>query len=339
MIGHQKALLLCCTTLVSLSFAQKMHEEPAASDTTDRMFTERLKSLASERGGHATDCVEAFAKFGSVQDCARKQFEESKPFFLNYSGLVNLPFSLGYGLAGDSAGNVFSVSYHQRGFPPVALNRHMRLMDENHTRVVECIKPVKLETTESGWLTCVAPVNAEASAIAAMQEPIDTTVCAVLADPAAFNNKMVRIRAYYVGGMEHSTVNDTRCHGSLWLGFPGGGVPPTVAAYVSTRNVLGSEDAEGKRILPIPVSLVRDSKFERFEKLVRMNPELVVPLIGEPVQHVTATFVGRIDSVSPEIHEFLKQYPAEHWSLGFGHLGGYEGELIVQAVADDATVE
>jgi hypothetical protein len=103
--------------------------------------------------------------------------------------------------------------------------------------------------------------------------------------------------------------------------------------------MLGSEDAEGKRILPIPVSLIRDSRLERFEKLVRMNPELMVPLIGEPVQHVTATFVGRIDSVSPEIHEFLKQHATEHWFLGFGHLGGYEAELILQSVADDATVE
>ena len=65
----------------------------------------------------------------------------------------------------------------------------------------------------------------------------------------------------------------------------------------------------------------------------------MVPLIGEPVQHVTATFVGRIDSVSPEIHEFLKQHPTEHWSLGFGHLNGYEAELMLQSVADEATVE
>ena len=48
-------------------------------------------------------------------------------------------FHFSYGLAADAAGNVFSVMYHDRGFPPVALNRHMRLMDENPTRVVECI--------------------------------------------------------------------------------------------------------------------------------------------------------------------------------------------------------
>ena len=175
---------------------------------------------------------------------------------------------------------------------------------------------------------CVAPVNEQASAIAAVRKPIDTTVCAVLSDPAAFNNKMVRIRAYYWGNEENYTLKDRRCDGALWFWYAGGAL-----------NGLGSEDPEGKQVLPVPVSLARDFKLERFEKLVRLNPEQMVPLIGEPAQHVTATFVGRIDSVSSEVHEFLKQHATEHWGLGFGHLGGYEAELILQYVADDATVE
>lgn len=189
-------------------------------------------------------------------------------------------------------------------------------------------------------MTCLTPVNQEASALAAKQEPIDTTVCAVLADPATFNNKLVRIRAYYVGNEENSTLNDDGCRGSLCLGFLGGRVPPPVAAYVSSGSILGSEDAEGKRILPVPVSLVRDSRFERFEALVRLNPEPMVPLVGDPVQHVTATFVGRIDAVSAQVHEFFESQPAlKRPTLGFGHLGQYEAELILQSVADDATVQ
>lgn len=325
-----KALLLVGITLVGFSFAQAPKDELPGSDATDRVFIDRLKSLSSRGGGRPTDCVEAFAKFGSVDDCARSRFEHRKPFYLAYSGPVNLPYHFSYGLAADAAGNVFSVTYHERGFPPVVLNQHMRLMDENHTRVVECIKPIKLEPTKQGWLTCVTPVNEQASAIAAKQEPIDTTVCAVLADPGAFNNKLVRIRAYYWGNMENSTLNDDRCHGSLWL----------VAANVSSGNMFGSEDAEGKRILPIPVSLIQDSKFEQFEKLVRLNPTEAAPLIGAPVQHVTATFVGRIDAVPPQVHEFFKnQPPLKRPMLGFGHLGGYEAELMLQSVADDASVE
>jgi hypothetical protein len=62
--------------------------------------------------------------------------------------------------------------------------------------------------------------------------------------------------------------------------------------------------------------------------------------MGEPVQHGTATFVGRIDAVPPQVHEFFKnQPPLEKPMLGFGHLGGYEAELMLQSVADEAKVE
>ena len=75
------------------------------------------------------------------------------------------------------------------------------------------------------------------------------------------------------GEIWNSTLHDDSCQGSLWFGFPGGEQLSAAATYVSTRAVQGSEDAAGKRILPIPVSLVRDAKFDRFEKLVRLNPE------------------------------------------------------------------
>jgi hypothetical protein len=71
-----------------------------------------------------------------------------------------------------------------------------------------------------------------------------------------------------------------------------------------------------------------------------MNQPLEVPLIGDPVQRVTATFIGRIDAVSPQVHDFFKDHPPlKRPTLGFGHLGGYEAELIVQSVADDPTLE
>lgn len=200
-------------------------------------------------------------------------------------------------------------------------------------------KTIRLDAPKQGWVTCVTPVNQEASASAAKQGPIDTTVCAVLADPSAFNNKLVRIRAYDWGGREGSVLVDHRCEGSVWLEYPDSRPSPADAANIFGLNLLGSEDAEGKRILPIPVSLVRDSKFDRFERLLRQNqaPEMV-PLDGAPpVQHVIATFIGRIDGVSPQIHEFFKHQPA--CTLGFGHLGQYEAQFILQSVADEATVE
>ena len=218
-------------------------------------------------------------------------------------------------------------------------------MDDNHTRVTECFKPVRLDSTQRGLLTCTTPVNQEESEIAARQKPVDATVCAVLANPATFNNKIVRIRGQYTGNFEYSELSGDGCNGALWFGYAAGGGPPSLAVYVSAGNMPGSEDSEGRRILPVPVKLLRDSRFERFEKAVlsvSSNQE-VVPLEGgvpEP-RFVTATFIGRIDAVSTEVHEFLKKQAAEHRSsgLGFGQMGQFEAQFILQSVEDDATLK
>jgi hypothetical protein len=341
LIMQRKILLAVCVVLTSQTFGQSSEEEPSAPATSHSVLTERLKAISSARGGQPTDCVAASADFGSVGDCVRNQFRQHKPFLWGYEGTPRLGrFVVGTGVAGDAAGNVFTIFYDRRGFPPVALNRHMQLMDDLHTRVIECIKPVSFDTKPQGAPACVLPVNQKRSQIAARRKPVDTTVCSVLKNPSAFNNKLVRIRAYYWGNFENSTLNDNRCRGSIWLRYAGGTAPPSFGTYVSTVYMPGSEDSKGKRILPIPVALVRDSRFERFEALVRENRPLVVPLIGDPDGKVTATFIGRIDGVSAEVHQFLKgQPPGRAWLLGFGHLGGYEAQLVLQSVGDDATLQ
>jgi hypothetical protein len=247
------------------------------------------------------------------------------------------PVQWGYGLAGDAAGNVFAVTYHDRGFPPIALNRHMQLMDDNHNRVTECIKPITLSTTPRGLLACVTPVNQEQSDEAAHQKPVDTTICAILADPPAFNNKVVRIRGRYSGNFEYSELSGDGCSGSLWLAYAGGGGPPNLAAYVSMSNMLGSEDSDGKRILPVPVVLVRDSKLERFNALVRMNTGRYGPSTD---QRVTATFIGRIDAASKEVHDYLqKQLLEKRIGLGFGQMGSFEAQFTLESVEDNAALE
>jgi hypothetical protein len=340
-------LLLACIALISAASAQVPEPKALASDAPDRVFTDRLKTISAQKGGHAIDCGITTANHpeNSVAVCGQTAFEQHTPFFLGYETLFR-DLAFAYGMAGDAKGGVFVMSYQGRGYPPVPLNRHMQLMDDNHTRVMECFKPVTLEITARGLLACTTPVNQEESEKAAGQKPLDTTVCTVLANPAAFNNKIVRIRGHYSGNFEYSELSGDGCDGSsLWFGYGGGSGPPNLAAYASTGNINpGSEDSEGRRVLPVPVNLIRDSKFERFEKAVRSFPSNhgVVPLIGgapEP-KFVTATFIGRIDAVSTEVHEFLKKQPAERRiGLGFGQMGQFEAQFILQSVEDDATME
>lgn len=315
--------LLACIGLVSVALAQVPEPKVLASDAPDRVFTDRLKTMSAQRGGHAIDCgiTSANRPENSVAACGQKAFEQRQPFVLAYETIFGDTLSFAYGLAGDASGDVFAVSYQGLGYPPVALNRHMQVMDDNHTRVTECIKPVILAKAQRGLLGCTTPVNQEESEIAAREKPLDTTVCAVLANPPAFNNKIVRIRGQYTGNFEYSTLSGDGCSGSLWFGYGGGGGPPNLAAYVSTGNMPGSEDSEGKRILPVPVNLVRDLKFERFEKAVRSvspNHE-AVPLIGgapEP-KFVTATFIGRSMAYPPGSMSFLSSNQRNIGALGW----------------------
>jgi|GEM_PF-6370679 len=327
-------ILLFCTALAA--FAQSPDSDKQSTDKQDGVFVKRLQEISGKGGGQVVDC--GFTGMNhpdnSVTECGKSAFEQHRPFLLGYEYRVwDEPVQSGYGLAGDAAGNVFAVGYHDRGFPTVPLNRHTQQMDDNQNRVFECIKPISLNTLQRGLLGCVTPINQEESDIAAHQKPVDTTICAILANPAAFNNKMVRLHGSFVGNFEYSELTDAACHGELWLQYGAS----TLVASVQSTNELGSEDSEGKRILPVPVILVRDSKFERFDALVRRNTGRYGPSSD---QRVTATFVGRIDAVSNEVHDYLQKQPVERrFMLGFGQGGAFEAQLTLKSVEDEATLK
>ena len=56
---------------------------------------------------------------------------------------------------------------------------------------------------------------------------------------------------------------------------------------------------------------------------------------------VTATFLGRIDGVSPEIHQFYSQRSNHDGAdyLGFGHMGRFDAQFTMQSVEGDAVLE
>jgi len=330
--------LLSCTAVAA--FAQSSDPNGQGADTSGGLFVNRLYEISTRGGGQVIDCGFTSVNHpdNAVTACGQTAFQQHRPFFLGYDYSADgETIQSGYGLAGDASGNVFAVGYRDRGFPTVPLDRHTQLMDDNHNRVAECIKPISLNAAQRGLLGCVRPINQEQSDIAAHQKPMDTTICAVLANPPAFNNKMVRIRGSFVGNFEYSELTDAACHGELWLRYGAAEGPSTLAISVQPMNMLGSEDSEGKRILPVPVVLVRDSKFERFDSLVRMNTGRYGPSSD---QRVTATFIGRIDAVSSEVHDYYQKQPLEkRIMLGFGQGGSFEAQFTLKSVEDDATLK
>ncbi len=317
-------------------------EVATASVPYTKVFLERLRTTS---GKEPNDCgtTASTQPDPSVFDCGLKAFKDHKAFFLGYYTQYGEAVWFAYGLAANSAGSVFVVTYQLQAFPAVAPTRHTQLMDDNHIRMTDCIEPVTLGKTSEGLLACVTPVNREESDKVADQKPVNTTICTVLENPAAFNNKLVRIRGHFSGNFEYSMLSGDDCDGSLWFAYGDGGGPPSLAIHVSGGARSGSEDSQGRLILPIPVSIVRDVRLKRFEKqteaMAKADADYERRHPGEFVSHcVTATFIGRIDAVSPEIREFRKKQKADRHSdfLGFGQMGLFEAQLVTQSVVDGA---
>ncbi|HEY6250311.1 MAG TPA: hypothetical protein VI685_10135 [Candidatus Angelobacter sp.] len=297
---------------------------------------ERLRDMASRKGGSAIDCGQM--PDSRVSQCVQTAFQNGKAFFARYEGAL----ASTYGLAGDAEGNISWIVYDLRGFSPIAAGRFTQLFDANHTRVTSCVPPVKLGSIDEGLLGCITPVNEEASARAAQEKPIETTVCAVTENPAAFNNKMVRLHGHLFVNFEYSMFSGDGCSGVLWFTYAGVEWPPGLVLYLGGGATPGAEDADGKRILPVPVKLVRDPNLDGFERLLKARAGAKrIKRSGFPFHRVSATFVGRIDAVSQEVHAFHLTPAGRLWRdlLGFGPMGGYDAQFVMQSVENDAVLE
>ena len=342
-----KQTISLCIVVTSFSLAvlaQAPESWKPFGNLTAAAFVNELKSLSGDDG---IDCgISSLNKPDrSLAACGQEASKNHKGFFLGYVEDGARLLRAGYGVAEDASGDVFVVNYQWTPTYPAVQTRHSRVADDSHTRITECVKPVNLATTSAGMLACVLPINLEESERAAHQSPIGTSVCAVLDSPAAWNNKLVRIQGEYSGNFEYSGLSDRACKGALWFEYGGGDAPPSLAAYVGGGARPGSEDADGKLILPMPMTVVRDEKFAQFEKQVeamakaddeayKKNPDKFVGYC------VTATFTGRVDTVPPEIRQFHKTHPKQSETdfSGFGQMGQFDGQFTLQSVNSDSVL-
>jgi hypothetical protein len=318
----------------------------AQFDSGDRLIDERLASLSSP-SGQAIDCgtTGMYKPDEKVSRCAEVAFNDHRPFRALYSDSPG-PFHRAYGLAGDGQDHVYEVLYDSRGLLNLGLRKNSQVFSGNQIRVTTCIRPIRLGRTETGMLACLTPVDEQGSEKAALQKPINTTVCAILKRPSAFNNKLVRVHGYVSGNFEYSNLGADGCSDSIWFAYAGGEGPPGLIAYVTGGAIPGTEDTEGRLVLPVPVKLVKDSNFLRFEKLMRARAEANEQSLKENGAYITlyrvaATFVGRIDGVSDDVHAFhLKRKDTDLADfLGFGQMGLFDAQFVLQSVEGDAVLE
>jgi hypothetical protein len=336
-------LLLAFVGIVSSSFTVVR----AQSHSENQLITRKLTSMSASNGGKPIDCGSTTMNRpdGKVLVCAKAAFDDRKPFYILYSSTFE-SFTFAYGIAGDAVGNIYEVQYDSRGLLHLGLGVKSQVFDSNRVRITTCLKPIRLGSTQEGLLACLTPVNEKESQLVARQKPLETTVCAILEHPSTFNNKIVRIHGYASGNFEYSELGGDGCSASLWFAYGNGEGPPDLVATVSGGARPGSEDAEGRRILPVPVKLVQDSNFKRFQKLMRARAEVDDRSSKEDAnsftfRRVAATFTGRIDAVPDDIHAFhLKRKDTDRADfLGFGQMGLFDAQFVLQSVENDAVLE
>jgi hypothetical protein len=316
-------------------------------DPSNRLVHDTLVKFAGPSAGGAIDCGKSPMTpiADEIAACGIQAFAQSKAFYLRYDLSLSERFQ-SYGLASDGKGDVAQVIYNSEGLLKIAFPKKSQFFGDGHVAVTPCPKPVVLVKTQIGELACALPPVKEDSSVTAQQEPVETTVCEIAENPSAFNNKLVRVRGHVWVNFEYSAMEGDGCSNGLWFAYGDGSGPPGLAAYVMGGAQPGAEDEHGEYVPPIRVKLVRDSNFTKFQRMmataVSADSRATKSSPDEFVYHrVTATFVGRIDGVSPEIHAFhLKRSEMDKADyLGFGQMGLYDAQLVVKSVESGATLD
>lgn len=178
--------------------------------------------------------------------------------------------------------------------------------------------------------TCVATCGLYAQAI-------DTTVCAVLKDPASFDGKTVRIKGTVVAGFDQFVVNDADCGddvNGIWLAYPSGtkakSGPAAIVELEPAHDFAGKVAPEAHPAVP----LTRDKEFKQFDMLLSQRHDQNGGVcLGCPRYRVQATLVGRLDAVATA--GVQRDASGKIVGLdGFGNLNDYPVRLILESVAD-----
>jgi hypothetical protein len=148
-------------------------------------------------------------------------------------------------------------------------------------------------------------------------EPEDVSICQLLKDPGKYNQKLVKVTAFFSLGFEDAGVYDLQCDSRFGIWYDFGGTSSTGTMYCC--GVVPSRTRpEQVTIENISIPLLADEKFQAFDRLLRDKGILRANVIGR--------FFSGEKSTAPN---------GRVWWGGYGHMGCCSLFMIQQVVNSD----
>jgi hypothetical protein len=168
---------------------------------------------------------------------------------------------------------------------------------------------------------------------AAKAQVVHATVCEVLAKPASFDGKIVRIRGTVIAGMDEFAIRDKSCGAAvngIWLGYPAGTNGKAGPAAIVQMGPAANGPAP-RAAARVDVKLDKSKEWKQFDSMLGTAVKSS-SCLGCTKYTVTATLVGRLDGVAAT--------GASHAGGkvsgigGFGSMNAYAARLVLQSVSD-----
>lgn len=170
---------------------------------------------------------------------------------------------------------------------------------------------------------------------AARAQTVDTKVCDILAHPADFNGKIVRLTGTVVAGFDEFMIRDTSCKQSvnaIWLAYPTGTKAKAGPVAVITLRLARNSPGHATPVSAMPVKLDTGGDFKKFDSALSASVKTPGRCLGCVRSTVTATLTGRLDAVDTvSLEKTESMFTAVK---GFGNLGRYPARLVIQSVAN-----
>ena len=165
----------------------------------------------------------------------------------------------------------------------------------------------------------------------------DTSVCDLLAKPASFDGKIVRLKATVAAGFDEFIAKGSVSCGlpinAIWLAYPEGTKGKAGPAATLRLQPAANSSATIATASATAVTIEKNKDFASFDSFLSTPIKMRGICLGCGKYPVTATLTGRIDAAkgAPIVRDASGKITEIN---GFGNANLYPARLVLQSVAD-----